>query len=1197
MKKILMPIGTILLSGFVQAQISLTENYVQSRTYLEPVTTSSSTAKQIETVQYFDGLGRPKQVVNVKASPLGRDVVTPILYDGFGRQTMDFLPVPQQGTNNGAIYPQQNSGNFPVGDPSGVYTNERPFSEKILESSPLDRILQQKQVGLAWDNKPVQFGYDANTTGDAVKKYTTITTWVNGATSSVLSQSTNYGTAQLYKNTVTDEDGNVTIEFKNGEGQVLLVRKMISDTEKADTYYVYNEYNQLAFVISPKAAVETDPNTVLGDLCYQYKYDGRGRLVEKKIPGKGWEYIVYDKADRVFMTQDANMRPSGNWLLTRYDKLSRVVYTAIADIGNTYARKDVQDAVNYHSVTAASLTEERTGAVGFTKSGIDIYYGNNTYPTNAILQVLSINYYDIYPPGSPTIPIQILGQDVLPQDSQNSSISTKSLPVASYVKNIEDDNWTKNYTWYDKKGRSIGTYSFNHLGGYTKTETELDFAGVAQKTNTSHLRKLGEIGVTVQERFVYDSQNRLLQHYHKVDDQTEVLLAENIYNELSQVSNKKVGNNLQSIDYSYNIRGWMTGINRDQMQIPDLGGKLFSYKIKYNEKEGISSPDLTQFPGKEVKAKYNGNIAEVDWRSVENIGNYPSLTPKRYGYAYDKLNRLTAGFYQTPNNPSLGENTESLEYDLNGNITRLFRTSVLEYGNTTPTKIDDLEYIYSAQNKSNELIMINDNSYNATGYEGGGMPIQYDANGNMTSMPDKTMQIQYNYLNLPSVVDMIVDFPFNVEYSYRADGVKLRKKSTSTIAGVNSMTTIVKDADYLDGFQYNKTTSTTQGGGGGPVDPPMESMAMAPQRRAMEMQAYSVDERLFPTPITWMLKNEDLEFFPTAEGYYDYKKDQYIYQYKDHLGNTRISFARNSAGALELVDVNDYYPFGMNHMKSGNSFFGAGSYKNYKYNGKELQEIGMYDYGARFYMADIGRWGVVDPLAEKMTRHSPYNYAFNNPMRFIDPDGKEGEDWVQRGNQIFFDAAIKTQEQAKDKYGDSAEHLAEGSTLMTTNGEVTSELTFHDNGTITKADGSEKSTKETFETKGGITIIGTESKGSSISFSANGVLGGGFGFDIGLVKDAGNNWGLFFNRNINFGLGFEGGVGVGRISSSHSGPFLLEDYSGEAKSFISPLGVTYGGTFDPKSTPIEMMNPLNVGAGKRGTTEISSGLKGIGIFW
>ncbi|WP_294300450.1 DUF6443 domain-containing protein, partial [uncultured Chryseobacterium sp.] len=194
MKKIVIPIGTILLSGFAQAQLTSTENYIQTRTYLEPVTSSSSTVKQTETVQYFDGLGRPKQIVNVKASPQGKDLVTPILYDGFGRQIMDYLPVPQQGTNNGAIYSQQNSGYFPVGDPTGVYTGEKPFSEKVLENSPLDRILQQKQVGTAWESKPVQFGYDANTTSDAVKKYTTVTTWVNSATNSVLSQSTNYGT-------------------------------------------------------------------------------------------------------------------------------------------------------------------------------------------------------------------------------------------------------------------------------------------------------------------------------------------------------------------------------------------------------------------------------------------------------------------------------------------------------------------------------------------------------------------------------------------------------------------------------------------------------------------------------------------------------------------------------------------------------------------------------------------------------------------------------------------------------------------------------------------------------------------------------------------------------------------------------------------------------------------------------------------
>ena len=220
----------------------------------------------------------------------------------------------------------------------------------------------------------------------------------------------------------------------------------------------------------------------------------------------------------------------------------------------------------------------------------------------------------------------------------------------------------------------------------------------------------------------------------------------------------------------------MTNVNKNQMGTSDLGGKLFSYKIKYTNREGVENPDTAQFSGKNVLPKYNGNIAEVDWRAVETLGANPSLTPKRYGYAYDKLNRLTAGYYQNPQNPTSKENTESLAYDLNGNITNLYRTSILEYGNTTPTLVDNLQYVYASGNNSNRLTNINDYSYNPTGYEGGGQIIGYDVNGNMTDMPDKAIsKIKYNYLNLPN----------NLEYSrngnesvtvntkYGADGEKL----------------------------------------------------------------------------------------------------------------------------------------------------------------------------------------------------------------------------------------------------------------------------------------------------------------------------------------------------------------------------------------------------------------------------------------
>ena len=381
MKKIIIPISTLLITGTLQAQLTTlpnTENYIQTKTYLDYNGTSAT--KSSETVQYFDGLGRPKQIVDVKASPLGKDVVTSIEYDPFGRQVKDYLPVPQSSTLNGAITPNPLSNLS-----SSPYGNEKIYSEKVLENSPLDRILEQKQVGNDWNTKSVKFEYATNI-GNDVYKFIPTTVWENGATKTTLTISAYNIAGLLYRNMITDEDGNKTYEFKNGQGQTILVRKIISDTEYADTYYVYNEYNQLAFVLPPKAINQSLTDDLLNTLCYQYRYDGKGRLVEKKLPGKGWEYMVYDKADRLMLTQDANMRGSGKWLMTKYDQLGRVAYTG------TFASNDSRNTLQ-NQIKDLVIADARN-STGFVRNGINIYYTAVYFTPETIL---SVNYYDSYP--------------------------------------------------------------------------------------------------------------------------------------------------------------------------------------------------------------------------------------------------------------------------------------------------------------------------------------------------------------------------------------------------------------------------------------------------------------------------------------------------------------------------------------------------------------------------------------------------------------------------------------------------------------------------------------------------------------------------------------------------------------------------------------------------------------------------------
>jgi len=934
MKKIIIPFLLLAVHCIYAQSLPSNENYIYTKTYL-----SADGSKKTETVQYFDGLGRAKEVVQVKATPSGKDLVAPVIYDQSGRQSKSLLPIPVATSNYGLH-------NTTETDVNSYYGVANAFSEQKIEASPLARVLEVANPGSEWamsSGHTAKMQYLTNQQADQVKRYNTTVSWANATLTTSITDVSFYSANQLIKNVVTDEDGKVTVEFKNSEGQTVLLRKG-TGSDQLDTYYIYNVYNQLAFVISPKAdqQITQNGNTVnpqiLNELCYQYVYDNRFRQVEKKLPGKGWEYMVYDQQNRVVATQDANMKNNpeqpNRWLFTRYDKFGRVAYT-----GKFAGGTRLEEQAN---ANAKGLNNESRNTSSFTLNGQEIFYANTAYPSAAFVPY-TVNYYDTYPVSGLAPTFYPLNTDVLEfymingaQSFSSNGVSSirslKSMPTSSYIKNLDDDSWSASHIWYDALLRPVGSRSVNHLGGYTNTEKQLDFSGVVLKTNTYHKKTSADPSeVVIKERFVYDDQFRVKQHYHQVNGNAEELLSDYTYNDLGQVTNKKVGNNLQSIDYTYNIRGMITKVNDPE----NLGSKLFGYELKFASTSNASV----------AQANYNGNITEMIWKdAAEGV-------LKKYSYQYDAYNRLTAALYQEPNSTVPQNNffNETMNYDANGNIMGLKRNQKGYSG--LAEEIDDLVYNYQ---NTNRLVSVVDNKNNYYGYpDTSGNTITYDFNGNMTNHVDKgILEIKYNDLDLPNYIkfnNFVTrtngDVYKNIKYSYRADGTKI-KKVHQYFFGRNRADAFTT-TEYIDGFQYNNESGLIGVSNG-------------------------------------------LQFFGTSEGYYDYVNNRYIYHYSDHLGNVRVSFAKENNTAV-IIEKNDYYAFGL--KQNGNSINYTGIRYNYQYNGKEFQdEIGMYDYGARFYMPDLGRWGVVDPLAEISRRFSPYVYGNNNPMRFTDPDGRSAMD-------------------------------------------------------------------------------------------------------------------------------------------------------------------------------------------------------------
>ncbi|HEV7332740.1 MAG TPA: DUF6443 domain-containing protein [Flavisolibacter sp.] len=834
-------------------------NYVRTWDVKVPESNSSNLSvsttsdKAVMTTQYLDGLGRPIQTVVKGITPLGKDLVTPVIYDAFGREEVKYLPFAANTTggntsvSNGGfkLNPFQQDSAFS----KAQYPGESHFySQVMFEASPLGRVQESFAPGDSWagtagqssaaNRRSVKTSYLINTVSDSVRIWTASSTVSTAPTTTTI-----YGAGELYKTVTTDEQGKQVVEYKDKEGKVVLKKVQLAATPGTAhvgwlcTYYVYNDLGQLRFVLQPQALALllaagnwTLTTTHRDELCFYYGYDGRGRMNIKKVPGAGEVHLVYDGRDRLVMTQDANQRNTSKWLVTLYDTLNRPFQTGLYNSATT--RVTHQAAADNLPGAAYPFTTNTAPSSGWellTETGYDSYAGMPTGTPTSTLDgsyINGTNFFTTY--------------NAAPDYAQpiSQSFQTKGLVTWTRVKVLGTAaDFLHTVTLYDEKGRVIQVKSTNVSGGTDVATTQYDFSGKVLRTHVKHQKSGSQANIyQVLTKMGYDAAGRVLTVKKRVNNNTsgnttDKTVMSNSYDELGQLKTKALGTNplntstaLENLTYDYNIRGWMLGLNRAYLKNNNAAGfeqRYFGFELGYDK--SATTPGTTGFG----YVQYNGNIAGVIWKSRgDEVRRY-------FDYLYDNANRLgRANYYQyvSPgsndfwnpsdasfsvhgNDPAYGNaptgNNNYISYDANGNI-----LGMVQHGfklSNPNTIIDQLQYTYFPQ--SNKLQYVTDaitadqKLGDFTDKNPGTTDYTYDDNGNLVKDLNKDLVsytgangIVYNHLNLPQSITVKANGSSNkgtIQYVYDAAGTKLKKITTE---GSKVTTTL-----YMLGTYQNDT--------------------------------------------------------------------------------------------------------------------------------------------------------------------------------------------------------------------------------------------------------------------------------------------------------------------------------------------------------------------------------------------------------
>ena len=672
------------------------------------------------TYQYYDGLGRLIQTVQYQGSPQGNDLVQPVVYDQYGRDSVKYLPYTIQSKTPGSYQPNAVTG--PKGyqgsdqylfyqDGKGYVQTPFPFAQTVYEASPLNRTLEQGAPGDNWQpfNVPgtadpghtVKMDYASNdqstfdgtilTNNPGSRMALLFTATINADQSQALSLplqgAGGYSTGELSLTISKDEnwqpaDGCIgTVEtYTDKESHVILKRtynQKDTTVEMLSTYYVYDDLGHLAFVIPPLAQADQNglpDQQTLDNLCYQYRYDERGRMGQKKLPGKGWEYMVYNTMDQVVATQDSLQRARSQWIYTKYDALGRAVITGIYQDTSGMARAQLQDTVNSYTTLwetpVAALPADTIKSLGRRNIDPLAGYTGTAWPAGSS-QPLTVNYYDNYT-GIPSLPVAYTapaGAATSPTGAVTATFTALLSPLPNKAETFPGNSLLK-VMYYDDLGRAVKTYADNIFttadsASFDAFAIAYNFSNGVTSTLRQHYNTKDTISrlLTISNNYSYDHMGRKTQTWEQISTDTitgkPTLLSQNIYNELGQLQTKQLHSTdsvsfLEDVNYAYNERGWMY----------KQGSELFSEGLQYNLVKGTAVP------------QYNGNIAVQFWSSLNSDGN-------SYNYTYDRLNRLTSGITA---DSAFAE--KGIGYDMGGNITNLSRTY-------SGVQTDSLQYRYN----------------------------------------------------------------------------------------------------------------------------------------------------------------------------------------------------------------------------------------------------------------------------------------------------------------------------------------------------------------------------------------------------------------------------------------------------------------------------------------------------------------------